>query len=216
MVGFGGILLRLPCKAFCAVLTCISVVGGTAVGTVRDAVKSQSPEPAGIHRLPGIAAIAGAVAAIELLQSSLIDGAITTVDLFRSLMQGKIFQEWMSHLIDKAYQCHWQHSTRERHDIYDNACSQGMPLSLVTKLPQFYFAYDNKTTDTCDVIHCTICLEDFKEGESARRLPNCSHFFHLICIDGWLVRNGSCPNCRKDAWCNILIPFKDTCRYITR
>jgi len=40
---------------------------------------------------------------------------------------------------------------------------------------------------------CSICLEYFKVGERARRLP-CSHVFHAHCIDEWLCRNAdTCP-----------------------
>jgi len=40
---------------------------------------------------------------------------------------------------------------------------------------------------------CCICLEYFKVGERARRLP-CSHVFHAHCIDEWLCRNAdTCP-----------------------
>jgi len=40
---------------------------------------------------------------------------------------------------------------------------------------------------------CSICLEYFKVGDRARRLP-CSHVFHASCIDEWLCRNSDlCP-----------------------
>jgi hypothetical protein len=30
---------------------------------------------------------------------------------------------------------------------------------------------------------CLVCLSDFEEDEEARRLINCGHLFHRICID---------------------------------
>ena len=51
-----------------------------------------------------------------------------------------------------------------------------------------------------DIIHqnsCSICLEDFKEGEIASILP-CCHIFHQECISPWIEKNNSCPNCRID------------------
>ncbi len=40
---------------------------------------------------------------------------------------------------------------------------------------------------------CSICLEDFVKGEDVRVLP-CSHQFHPICIDPWLLNiSGTCP-----------------------
>jgi hypothetical protein len=48
---------------------------------------------------------------------------------------------------------------------------------------------------------CSICQETIKNGDSFRRLP-CSetvnHCFHQACIDPWLERNSTCPNCRVD------------------
>ena len=36
-----------------------------------------------------------------------------------------------------------------------------------------------------DTLQCAICMEEFKENESAKRLP-CSHHFHEECISRWL------------------------------
>ncbi|KAK4041430.1 hypothetical protein C8A01DRAFT_34513 [Parachaetomium inaequale] len=40
---------------------------------------------------------------------------------------------------------------------------------------------------------CVICTEDFVVGDNIRRLP-CCHFFHLPCIDPWLLEwSPTCP-----------------------
>ncbi|KAK1245377.1 hypothetical protein MKX08_005006 [Trichoderma sp. CBMAI-0020] len=47
-------------------------------------------------------------------------------------------------------------------------------------------------------VGCSICTEDFKEGEDMRVLP-CNHQFHPTCIDPWLLNvSGTCPLCRLD------------------
>jgi hypothetical protein len=44
---------------------------------------------------------------------------------------------------------------------------------------------------------CSICLEEFKQGEYYRKLE-CTHTFHKKCIDRWFKRDHSdCPLCRK-------------------
>ncbi|KAK7196182.1 putative zinc finger protein [Novymonas esmeraldas] len=43
---------------------------------------------------------------------------------------------------------------------------------------------------------CGICLDDFVEGESVKRLP-CGHTFHGTCVRSWLLRSGVCPTCRQ-------------------
>lgn len=42
-------------------------------------------------------------------------------------------------------------------------------------------------------VGCSICTEDFTEGEDMRVLP-CNHTFHPNCIDPWLINvSGTCP-----------------------
>ncbi|KAK4803796.1 hypothetical protein SAY86_003613 [Trapa natans] len=49
---------------------------------------------------------------------------------------------------------------------------------------------------------CSVCLNDFREGESLRLLPKCSHAFHIRCIDTWLRSHTNCPLCRA----NVVAP----------
>lgn len=42
---------------------------------------------------------------------------------------------------------------------------------------------------------CAVCLDDFVSGDKLRQL-NCSHHFHVACIDPWLRRKPDCPLCK--------------------
>ncbi|KAJ1993061.1 hypothetical protein H4R33_000809 [Dimargaris cristalligena] len=45
---------------------------------------------------------------------------------------------------------------------------------------------------------CGVCNDEFREGESARRLP-CYHIFHPECVDAWLTRKTArCPLCKTN------------------
>ncbi|OVA06600.1 zinc finger protein [Macleaya cordata] len=197
MGGFGaGFLLRLLRRFIIAGLTCIFALGGAIVGVITGALTGQTTET-GFIRGAGIGAVAGAVVAVELLESLLDGESSSKVRMFGSLINGKIFREWVCPAMLKAYQ--WQVGNletnyREISDIFDVNGTRGMSPYFVDKLPKFNII-GNKTMDQYgDNISCSICLQDFKEGESARELSNCKHFFHLHCIDGWLVRQASCPN----------------------
>lgn len=43
---------------------------------------------------------------------------------------------------------------------------------------------------------CPICMVDFSTGEPIRLLP-CMHFYHMRCIDDWLMRSYCCPTCME-------------------
>ncbi|KAH7290455.1 hypothetical protein KP509_30G049300 [Ceratopteris richardii] len=45
-------------------------------------------------------------------------------------------------------------------------------------------------------VECAVCLSEFSDGETCRRLPNCNHAFHIECIDTWLLASATCPVCR--------------------
>ncbi|KAL2935990.1 RING-H2 finger protein ATL65 [Bienertia sinuspersici] len=68
------------------------------------------------------------------------------------------------------------------------------------KLPCFEYtqneAKQSTTTATSSVNDCAVCLETFKVGDNCRLLPNCQHYFHVYCVDEWLMKSPFCPICR--------------------
>ncbi|KFK31717.1 hypothetical protein AALP_AA6G149800 [Arabis alpina] len=53
---------------------------------------------------------------------------------------------------------------------------------------------------------CSVCLNEFQEEEKLRIIPNCSHLFHIDCIDIWLQNNANCPLCRTRVSCDTSLP----------
>ena len=46
---------------------------------------------------------------------------------------------------------------------------------------------------------CSVCFEEFEEGEHVRALP-CAHRFHIECVDRWLASKSiRCPMCQHPA-----------------
>ena len=44
---------------------------------------------------------------------------------------------------------------------------------------------------------CSICLDDYKEGETIIKL-NCNHIYHKKCLEKWLLKNKTCPYCKTE------------------
>ncbi|XP_020600249.1 E3 ubiquitin-protein ligase RHA1B-like [Phalaenopsis equestris] len=46
---------------------------------------------------------------------------------------------------------------------------------------------------------CVVCLQELEARDKVRVLGNCSHEFHVACIDRWVdIGRFSCPLCRAD------------------
>ncbi|TKY73486.1 RING-H2 finger protein ATL47 [Spatholobus suberectus] len=56
------------------------------------------------------------------------------------------------------------------------------------------------------LVDCAVCLENFKVGDVCRLLPNCSHSFHVQCIDSWILQTPICPICRTWVHSRVMVP----------
>lgn len=169
------------------------------VGIVTGAIKGQTTET-GLLRGAAVGAVTGAITTVQLVELILDGEPFSKVALVCSLVNGKVFMEWVSPAVLKAYL--WQVSTvesslREISDIFDINATKGLSQEVIKKLPKYNF-YAVNTCGESQEVTCAICLQDFKDGDSARVLPNCKHSFHTQCIDEWLIRHGSCPICRVE------------------
>ncbi|XP_052178506.1 NEP1-interacting protein-like 1 [Diospyros lotus] len=184
-------------KALLALLTFALAFGGAFVGLVCGAIKGQTTET-GFVRGAEIGAVAGAITALQLTELTVHGEPFSKGALLFSLMNGKVFNEWVSPAVLKAYQ--WQmssveaaSSTANSSDIFEMNGSRGLSPDSIKKLSKHRFF--------CHPAHhitCIVCLEVLKNGEMTRALENCGHPFHVDCIDEWLRQHGSCPICRTD------------------
>ncbi|XP_008796281.3 E3 ubiquitin-protein ligase Os04g0590900 [Phoenix dactylifera] len=73
--------------------------------------------------------------------------------------------------------------------------SNGLDEALINKIAVCKYRRGDGLVDGTD---CSVCLSEFREDESLRLLPKCSHAFHVQCIDTWLQSHSSCPLCRAN------------------
>ncbi|KAJ4868180.1 RING-H2 finger protein ATL13 [Raphanus sativus] len=99
-------------------------------------------------------------------------------------------------------------SSRDSEDYFDNV------TALQGQLQQLFHLHDSGVDqsfiDTLPVFHyksivglknypfdCAVCLCEFETEDKLRLLPECSHAFHVDCIDTWLLSHSTCPLCRS-------------------
>jgi hypothetical protein len=100
-------------------------------------------------------------------------------------------------------------STFMRTNINNNTETPiGIPLSninIITSVSRFCDIINNNNTnfDTC-----SICYVPFNNTDICRVINNCSHIFHINCIDTWLHDHITCPFCRYNLL-TINVPIDD-------
>ncbi|XP_058745060.1 NEP1-interacting protein 1-like [Vicia villosa] len=188
--------MRVMERILFAVFTCVLALGGSIIGTIAGGIKGQTTE-AGFLDGACKGAIAGAIAAIELMSFGSVGEPLSKVALLTSLLNGKVFMEWICPTAAQAY----INSVEAAYggmvsDIYDSMGVKGMSQTCIMNLPFHKFNSSNKIMKLYNESCCSICFQDLEDGELVRMLPKCSHIYHLECIDKWLVQQGSCPICR--------------------
>ncbi|KAJ4901766.1 RING-H2 finger protein ATL16 [Raphanus sativus] len=112
-------------------------------------------------------------------------------------------------------------SRRRRNDhgpimLYSPRINRGLDESVIRAIPILKFKKRRDVDGPNDSVftegeentshECSVCLNEFQEEEKLRVIPNCSHLFHIDCIDIWLQNNANCPLCRTRVSCYASFP----------
>ncbi|PIA46109.1 hypothetical protein AQUCO_01600405v1 [Aquilegia coerulea] len=82
----------------------------------------------------------------------------------------------------------------------------GVDQSYIDTLPVFLYKAIIGLKNPFD---CAVCLCEFEADDKLRLLPQCSHAFHLECIDTWLLSHSTCPLCRGSLLPEF--PYNNSC-----
>ncbi|CAN6163823.1 unnamed protein product [Urochloa humidicola] len=94
--------------------------------------------------------------------------------------------------------CRRRARTSSEHGALSGARAGDQPFPVET-LPAFSYAcHPDEHGGTAAARECAVCLGAVQEGEMVRRLPACSHVYHVECIDRWLAAHRTCPLCRSE------------------
>ncbi|KAF3324924.1 NEP1-interacting protein 1 [Carex littledalei] len=191
------------------VITCIFASVGVLLGAVTGALIGLATE-SGVLGGTGIGAVSGALVAMEVVErsfaiwrtnSSGIWSIVYVLGVLYSLMTGQLVREKVDPAVQSAVESQMNAVDlpfREALDIFETGGnSGGMEKNSIDMLPVIKFNHRNHVDASGEKISCSVCLQDFQSGDTARVLPHCKHMFHLPCIDGWLLKHGSCPLCRR-------------------
>lgn len=76
------------------------------------------------------------------------------------------------------------------------AAVPGLDQATLDSYPKFVYSDEEKKKKKGDQSCCSICLGDYRDSDLLRMLPDCSHSFHVACIDAWMKIHATCPMCR--------------------
>ncbi|XP_009766983.1 RING-H2 finger protein ATL67-like [Nicotiana sylvestris] len=82
----------------------------------------------------------------------------------------------------------------ENDEVSSQNATLGLDQVVINSYPKLVYSKRNGNGNGND---CPICLCEYKDGEMLRMMPDCKHYFHVMCIDAWLKLNASCPVCRN-------------------
>ncbi|KAI5669804.1 hypothetical protein M9H77_19657 [Catharanthus roseus] len=83
----------------------------------------------------------------------------------------------------------------------------GLQQSVIDSIAVFKYKKGEGLIEGTD---CSVCLSEFEDDENLRRLPKCSHAFHIDCIDTWLRSHKNCPLCRAPIVCENVPETNET------
>ncbi|CAN6885003.1 unnamed protein product [Brassica oleracea] len=183
-------LIRTIKRAFLGLFILILASVSVVVAAIAGATEGHTTD-IGFIRGGLLGVVAGVITAVQLFGLMLHgDQSLSKVNaLMRRIMNGKAIMGLVRPAVLKAYQ--WQimgldTSYLEISDMYHyDQEPKGLSVNSIKDIPTFYFSCsgDHQTTSSC-----SICLQDWEEGQVGRKLERCGHTFHMKCIDGWFLR----------------------------
>ncbi|GMH11236.1 hypothetical protein Nepgr_013077 [Nepenthes gracilis] len=70
----------------------------------------------------------------------------------------------------------------------------GLEPTVVANFPAK--KYSDEYFASAENAQCAVCLTEYHQEDVLRILPHCGHYFHINCIDLWLLQHCTCPVCR--------------------
>ncbi|XP_074840213.1 RING finger protein 148 [Carettochelys insculpta] len=124
------------------------------------------------------------------------------IQVIISVEMGKRYSSWMNHCLGSLFLCtllvvaYFTFYCAGRLRMARTEIQRCQQLMDVKKAIVQLELRMLKEGDT-DAESCVVCLEVYKTQDIVRIL-RCSHIFHRVCIDPWLLMHRTCPVCKCD------------------
>ncbi|CDU16722.1 hypothetical protein YYC_03672 [Plasmodium yoelii 17X] len=105
--------------------------------------------------------------------------------------QARLYERRLTNIQPNDFFSRWGYNIDLMQDYGIYIYRNGLNSKQINSLPYYYI--NNLPED----LKCSICLNDLQHNECARTLLLCNHTFHKACIDLWLIRSATCPNCKS-------------------
>lgn len=76
--------------------------------------------------------------------------------------------------------------------------ARGLDPAFIATFPTFVYSTVKGLKIGKSSLECAVCLNEFETSDTLRLIPKCSHVFHSVCVDAWLVSHSTCPVCRAN------------------
>lgn len=76
--------------------------------------------------------------------------------------------------------------------------ARGLDPAFIETFPTFVYSTVKGLKIGKNSLECAVCLNEFENSDTLRLIPKCSHVFHSVCVDAWLVLHSTCPVCRAN------------------
>ena len=114
-------------------------------------------------------------------------------------------QQHLLNLYDTLYDLQYQMINMAMHieDLRHRSSYENIIDSIIGRMPTLLRGVSmNTLNNATDIINleeptlCSICRDTITSNSVCRKIKNCNHLFHIVCIDQWLERSVNCPLCR--------------------
>lgn len=113
----------------------------------------------------------------------------------------KCYADWCGRRVNNSVPSQTDNTSEEEFHPVWLISTVGLQQSIINSITVCKY---ERNEGLIEGTECSVCLNEFREDDTLRLLPKCSHAFHIACIDTWLRSHTNCPLCRAGIVGNVV------------